>query len=40
MMKSIAERVSGHIQRLLLQNLKLNLLAILIGVIGGFGALR
>jgi len=38
-MESIAERVSGHIQRLLLQNLKLNLLAILIGVIGGFGAL-
>lgn len=32
-------KVKGQIQRLLLQNIELNLLAILIGVIGGFGAI-
>jgi len=35
----MVEKVKGEIQRLILQNLKLNLLAILVGVIGGFGAL-
>ncbi|MFQ6033269.1 MAG: chloride channel protein [Candidatus Bipolaricaulia bacterium] len=34
----MAKGVRGQIQRLLLQNIELNLLAILIGVIGGFGA--
>jgi len=39
MMESLVERVRGHIQHLLFQNLQLNLLAILVGVIGGFGAI-